>query len=139
MKNRTDFWNEKAGMSGTTLIYNRKDNSPIVGFGVAQCHPDDEDVKSERTGGVISEYKAEISLLKRIIANELKPELAGLLHLQGTMAISKKYNPNSYEAKRLTKEIKNLKREIADTKNMIEVISKDLREYITLKDKGKNR
>ena len=133
MKNRTDCWYEETGVSSTVFYYPRKDNAPIVGCGIAECHPDDKEFMSERTGGAISEYRAMIDLCKKIIQDELKPGLAALKHLKGTMAISKNYNPNSYEAKRLDKEIKNIQKEIEDTKEMIQITSIDLTNYINLK------
>lgn len=139
MKNKAEFWYEETGISSTSLFYPRKNNAPIIGCGIAQCHPDDEDVKSWRTGSVIADYRAEIELCKKIIQDELKPGLAALTHLKGTMTISKKYNPDSYEAKRLNKEIKNLQKEIEETEKMKEALEKDLTTYITLKEEAKNK
>ena len=139
MKNKAEFWYEDDGIYSISLFYPRKNNSPIIGCGIAQCHPDDEDVKSWRTGSVIADYRAEIELCKKIIQDELKPGLAALTHLKGTMAISKKYNPDSYEAKRLNKEIKNLQKEIEETEKMKEALEKDLTTYITLKEEAKNK
>ena len=51
--------------------------------------------------------RAQINILQNYKNRELRPGLKALVHLKGTMQISTRYNPNSYEAKRLDKEIKN--------------------------------
>jgi len=50
------------------------------------------------------------------------------------MINSKKYNPKSYEAKRLEKEIKHFQEDIKDISAAIEVQKETLRDYINAKD-----
>lgn len=50
------------------------------------------------------------------------------------MIKSKKYNPDSYEAKRLKKEIYNYQQEINDTNAMINEMQNNLKEYIDGKE-----
>ena len=70
----------------------------------------------------------------RMKINDL-PELKAYTHLLGTMTQSKKYNPNSYEAKRLNREIKNVKKDIAEINEAIKASKKNLKEYIDIKEK----
>ena len=90
---------------------------------------------SERTGKHIAETRAQIDLLQNYKNIELRPELKAYKHLLGTMQQSKKYNPNSYEAKRLNKEIKNVKKTIAEINEALNTTKKELKEYIDTKEK----
>lgn len=107
----------------------------IIGIGKAVCHPIDEDVISERTGSYIAESRAKIHFLQNKKECEYKPALNTLKHLYSTMVHSKHFNPTSYEAKRIKKEIKNINNQIIKINCTIENIKLDLREYINTKDK----
>ena len=107
----------------------------IIGIGNATCHPEDSDVASEKTGLYIAELRATIHFLQNKNATRLKPALTALQHLYATMDHSKQFNPNSYEAKRIRKEIKNLEKEINQVNCSIALIHKQLKEYINDKDK----
>ena len=110
----------------------------IIGIGNASCHPDDNDVASEKTGMYIAEQRATIHFLQNKKEAKLKPALSALNHLYSTMNHSSNFNVNSYEAKRIRKEIKNLEKEIAQTNCSIGLIRQRLKEYIDNKDKISN-
>lgn len=130
MKNRKDFWYELTGEASTRIYYNGCADLHLIGIGIAKCHPDDKEHKSEITGTSIAEMRAAIDICQQIKKYEVKPGLAALKHLYGTMKESKKFNPESYEAKRLMKEIKNYENEINDINTQIKVIKQNLQDYI---------
>jgi hypothetical protein len=76
----------------------------IIFTGDAKCLPDDNDFESERTGCFIAEMKANLKKLKYIRKN-LKKEQKGLLNFQKRLECCKNYDADSFEAKRLRKEI----------------------------------
>ena len=123
-------WNEETGIC-TCIIYL---DDLLQGFGIAQCHPQDNDVKSQRTGEHIAELRAQISLLQNYKNHELRPGLKALKHLKGTMVNSSCYNPDSYESKRLNVEIKNYQKDIADINEGILAAKKELYHYINTKE-----
>ena len=104
-------WMQETGVA-SCIISDNNNNIKIEGFGMAQCHPDDEPFKSETIGSFIAESRARIDVLRKIRDYDLKPSLIALQHLQSTMVKSNRYNPDSYESKRLKKEIQNQKNEI---------------------------
>ena len=53
-----------------------------------------------------------------------------LNHLLSTMIHSDKYNPNSYESKRLNKEIQNIQKEIDYLNELIQEEKESLRQYL---------
>ena len=111
-----------------------EDNN-IIGIGQACCHPDDNEVASERTGMYIAECRAQMHYLQNKKEVKLKPALAALNHLYATMNHSKQFNEHSYEAKRIRKEIKNIEKEINQINCSIELIRTRLKEYIDDKEK----
>ena len=125
------FWNEKQGICSCSIII----NDFLSGFGIAECHPQDEDVKSRRTGEHIAELRAQINLLQDYKNKELRPGLKALLHVRGTMVKSTRYNPDSYESKRLNVEIKNYQKDIKDIEQAIQAAKQELYDYINLKEK----
>ena len=107
----------------------------IIGVGNAFCHPKDKDIASERTGMHIAEDRAYIHYLQNYKASQLRPALKALKHVYSTMSHSKQFNPYSYEAKRLRKEIKNIEQEINKVSCSIENIKLRTKEYIDDKEK----
>jgi len=103
--------------------------------GVANCHPDDQDMMSKLTGQVIAEMRATIKYLSFVRDCELRPQLKSLYQLYYSMNHSKYFDPKSYEAKMLYKQINILKEDLANTKIEINNIRKSLREYINQKEK----
>ena len=69
--------------------------------GIASCHPDDEDMMSEKVGCEIAYSRAAIESLKYERDCIIKPSLKSLRQLYFSMKHSKKFNPKSYEAKML--------------------------------------
>ena len=122
-------WDEKAGLA-TCCIWL---DDFLQGYGIAQCAEKDRDMISERTGLQIAEMRAQINILQNYKNRELRPGLKALIHLKGTMQISTRYNPDSYEAKRLDKEIKNKEEEIIAIQSKIDHIKEQLQEYMRLK------
>lgn len=123
-------WDEETGVA-TCFLFDK--NNTFIG--IALCHSDDEDFKSEKTGLFIAESRARIKMLQHIRNNELKPELAGLKQLYYSINKSKHYNKKSYEAKMLWRQMKNKERDI---KILSEIIYKErmyLNNYIQDKDK----
>ena len=125
------IWNDKDGIC-TCIIFL---DDFLQGYGVAQCHPQDQDMKSRRTGEHIAELRAKINLLQNYKNRELRPGLKALLHLKGTMAKSTHYTPDSYESKRLNIEIKNYYKDIADIESGIQAAKQDLYDYINVKER----
>ena len=107
----------------------------IIGVGNATCHPDDVKYVSENIGCHIAEQRAKIHFLQNRRECSFKPALEALNHLYSTMIQSRNFNQHSYEAKRIRKEIKNLKNEIQKTNNLIINIQTHLKDYIDYKDK----
>ena len=103
--------------------------------GTAVCHDDDLDMESERVGLSIAEARATVKVLKYIRDNEIKTQLKILEHLHSNMKTSKFYNPNSYEAKMLRKQIGVIKKELATVNNTIVDTKKFLKDYIDGKEK----
>lgn len=103
--------------------------------GIAMCHPDDEDMQSKRTGEQIAYQRAMIKALQHKRDNVLKPRLYSLQQLFYSMVTSKKYNPESFEAKRLQKHIQQTEEEITNCKIALSLSRTNLRNYIAEKEK----
>ena len=102
--------------------------------GIAVCHPEDEPFKSERVGLSIAEARAEIAALKHLWKNELLPGLKALSHLQTNIKTSKFYNPKSYEARMLRRQVAIKEAEINAVKQEIDVIQASLDAYLKARD-----
>jgi len=122
-------WDEKNGIASCIITY--KDRSFV---GIATCHPEDEDMKSSLTGQQIAEHRATIEYLKFIRDCEIKPELKSLNQLYFTMAHSKKFNPKSYENKRLQTSIHMAKSDLEAVNKMIDNERKKMYQYINQKE-----
>ena len=109
-------------------------NGPIF-IGEAICHPDDEDMASQRTGQEIAFCRAKIKHMQHIKNNEIKPKLDALKHLYGCMAHSSRFNPESYENTMLQRQIRHLEFDLTTANEMIEYERKSLKAYIDDKDK----
>lgn len=103
-------------------------------YGYAECHPDDEDMKSRRTGEEIAYRRAKIEVLCHIRDNEIKPALTALEHLQGCMFHSKHYNQNTYENYMLRRQIQRYKNDLTTIKEMLAEERVGLKLYLTQKD-----
>lgn len=116
----------------TTCIIKYK-NTEFVGE--AQCHPDDNDMQSERVGCYIAEMRAAIKYLQHIKNNELRPKLEVLQHLESVYTVSPHCDNESYELIILRRQIRFVLRELATAQNEIAMVKQNLKEYIDLKDK----
>lgn len=125
------LWDETTGVCSCQIVI----DDFLYGFGMAECAPEDKDMISERTGARIAEIRAQINLLQNYKNRELYPKLKGLKHLKATMVNSSRFNPDSYEAKRLDKEIKNIELEISDIYDAILYSKQHLYNYINDKEK----
>ena len=123
-------WLEKDGIAFCELKYK---DMPING--TAECHPEDQDVKSKLTGETIAEYRALIKYIKFVRDYELRPQLQALNHLYHCMKNSKHFNKKSYEAKSLFRQIHLLEKDIEEIQGIIKTTEIDLQNYITKKEK----
>lgn len=130
-KQPTFTYDETTGICGCVIYL----DDFLQGFGIAQCADQDKDMQSEHTGMHIAERRAQINLLQNYKNHELYPELRAYKHLLSTMIQSPRYNPDSYEAKRLNREIRNLEKSIAEITESINITKKDLYDYINIKER----
>ena len=129
MKNEPIFnWDEEAGIASCILSDGEK-----VYTGFAQCHPDDEDMKGQKTGCEIAFRRARINTL-RGYRDELKIQIKALNQLYYSMNKSTKFNEKSYENRMLQRQIRMINFDLATTKEMIATEEQNLRAYIKSKD-----
>ena len=129
MKNEPIFhWDETTGVSSCILSDGEK-----VYTGFAHCHPDDADMKGEKTGCEIALRRAKIAAL-RGYRDELKIRLSALNQYYYSINISHKFNEKSYENKMLQRQIRQIKFDLDTTKEMIATEELGLRAYIKSKD-----
>ena len=122
-------YDEINGIASCTIKYK---NMTFGGF--AECHPDDRDFMARATGENIAAMRATIEYLIFVRDCEIKPALNALKHLKACMIHSKNYNPKSYEAKSLNRQIDNYENDLAEIKAMIAKEKINLKLYITQKD-----
>ena len=103
-------------------------------IGIAVCHPDDEDMASEKTGCEIALRRANIEYIKAI-RDQIKHELGALEHLYYVMNRSKQFNPKSYENIMLQRQIRLKKIDLATIKDMLTNEQENLRWYVNEKEK----
>lgn len=121
-------WNEEKG-EAIVYVYDRNK----VYSGIAYCHPDDKDMKSQKTGLKIAEMRATINAWKGY-KDEIKTGLAVLNQLYYSMKHSKRYNPKSYEAVMLQRQISNKKIDLVTVQIKIEDTTKMLKDYLADKE-----
>ena len=132
MKKDIDFiWDEESGIA--TCLIPWDDNNDIIGTSI--CCEEDQDMKSEKTGMHIAEKRATIGYLKAIRDNEIKPQLKILKQFYYSINQSKQFNPKSYEARMLNRQIKMLEEGLDYVKKNIKANQKDLSNYINEKEK----
>ena len=130
MKHEPIFnWDEDAGVASCILSDGEK-----VFTGFAQCHPDDKDMSSEKTGCEIAFRRARINAL-RGYRDELKIKLKALNQLFYSMNRSYRFNEKSYENKMLQRQIRMIDFDLTTTKEMIATEEQSLRQYLSDKDK----
>lgn len=121
-------WDEENRSAICTLS-----NGKNTFFGHATCHPDDEDMMSEKTGCEIAFRRARIKYLQHT-KNMLAERLAALTHYYNTINHSKYFNENSYENKMLQRQLHLIKNDLATTKEMIAMERESLKTLIDEKD-----
>lgn len=109
-------------------------NKEKVYYGIAKCHPEDMDMKSEKTGCFIAEERAKIMML-RSKRDELKIELNALKKYYASMCKSKYFDKTSYPIKRLLNHMSRIKKDIIDIKELLQHEQKILNVYISEKEK----
>ena len=107
-------WDEERGFAMCSILYHDKSY-----VGIAQCHPDDDDFKSELVGSNLAYLRANIQLLQGI-KNEKRIELKALKTLYGSLTPSPKFNPKSFEAKVLLNQIDIITEDIEFIKECIQ-------------------
>ena len=130
MKQPKYDWCEPAGVATCTLYYKDKEF-----LGQAYCHTDDTDMRSKLTGKIIAEFRATIKYLQFIRDYEVRPQLRALYQLYYSMKHSTNFNPKSYEAKALYRQIRNLEKDLTAVKEELADTRKCLKEYVNLKEK----
>ena len=123
------FWSERYGTATCTLFYKNHEFT-----GIANCHPDDQDMMSKLTGQTIAEYRATLQYLRFIRDCELQPQLKALKQLYYSINHSKYFDPKSYEAKMLYRQIKNLKEDLEAVKEELQYQKDSLKAYLETKE-----
>lgn len=107
------------------------DGKSFIGY--AKCLPEDNDMISERTGCTLAEIKANIKRL-RYIRNKVREQLKPLTIFKSRLECCKDYNADSFEARRLRKEIWLYEEEIKEITNAINDEEAYLKKYIKEKE-----
>lgn len=110
------------------------EDSNNIFYGSAWCHPDDQDMGNELTGCNYAMARANIKLLQHKKNNIYRPSLKALKHLQACMNFSSHYNPKSYEARMLQRQINYYENMITITEKAIDDLRKELKTNIDQKD-----
>ena len=133
MKNNIIYgWDKNNGIA-SCIIH----NGDKFYTGTARCHPDDNDMLSEKTGCEIAFHRAKINLLREY-RNEIKIKLNALNQLYYSMNMSKNFNEKSYEYKMLKRQINMYTFDLETIKEDIENEQQKLRKYLADKDKFYN-
>ena len=114
--------------------YNIKYDDTTTITGTAKCHPEDEDMESEKTGLQIAEFRAMIKAMKYHKKYCLLPSLKSLQQLKYSMKHSTKFNRKSYENKMLNRQIQLWETDIDNLNQMIKETEQYLRDYIKNKE-----
>ncbi len=117
--------------NGTTVCKMTYDGKEF--FGHAVCAPEDMDMLSKKTGEEIALRRCSIAVLK-YEKQKIKNELNGLKTLYYSINTSKRYNPKSYEAVMLNRQIKMRVEDIADLEQEIKETDEYIKNYIIQKD-----
>lgn len=128
MKHKPQFYFNPE--DGSSLCILSTKNAIFVG--TAQCADSDRDMLSEKTGCEIAYHRASIRALEDHL-NELKFELNGLKKYFYSINQSKYYDPNSYMAQMLIRQMQQKSDDILITKNMIIEEKNYLKKYMANK------
>ena len=128
-KNLEFIFDEENGTTCCEMLY---DNQAF--YGCAICAPEDMDMLNKKTGQEIAFNRAYIEILKHE-RDTLKTELNGLKSLYYSIKHSKKYNPKSYEAYMLRRQMRMREGDIIQIKEDIQTTKDYINKYIEEKDK----
>lgn len=117
---------------GVTICQMKYDNTYF--YGDAQCAKEDMDMVNKKTGEEIAFNRAYIEVMRHE-RDILKTELRALNSLYYSIKHSKKYNPKSYEACMLRRQIRMREGDIALLKEDIKMTKEYIKRYIDEKDK----
>lgn len=123
-------WYEETG----TAICKITDEQGRDFIGTAVTHELDKDFQSEKTGMTIAATRAAIKYLQSVRKDILRPQLAALKQLYYSMNRSKHFNPKSYEARMLYRQIKIKEEDIHSVNLEIDRYKTFLRQYINEKE-----
>lgn len=112
-------WDEKSGVALFTIQYKNE-----CFTGTATCCEEDKEFKSEIFGEALAEIRATRKYFAFIRDNEKIPELKALNQLYYSMKHSSQFNPKSYEAKMLFRQIKQREEDL----KIIKFLIQDLRD-----------
>ena len=118
--------------NGTTVCQMMYDKKPF--YGNSTCAPEDMDMLSKKTGQEIAFNRASIQVL-RYEKMRLNIELKALKSLYYSINTSKRYNPKSYEATMLKRQMDMRENDIAQLTADIREIQNHITSYINEKDK----
>lgn len=122
-------WNPETGVTTCTVKYKNK-----TFYGEAHCHPDDRDMMGRTTGWEISLRRARIEAYKSLL-EETRIKYSALNHYYHTMAISPKFNKESYENKMLQRQLNIINSDLTAIKEQLAMEKENLKVYINEKDK----
>lgn len=101
--------------------------------GEAWCSDQDKDFESELTGCTIAEYRAQIAAATTY-RNDLRIKLSALNQLYYSMKHSSHFNPKSYEARMLYKQINLTKSDLDIAIHQLAVLKLELFDFINDKE-----
>lgn len=114
-KDHTKFnWEEDLGYAQCYIYYKNQ-----VFEGDALCHKDDIEHKSRTVGESLAQFRATRDYLAWVRDNEVLPQLKALNQLYYSMKHSTQFNPKSYEAKMLFRQIRQKEEDIKSIKQLI--------------------
>lgn len=116
-------WDEESGVALFTIQYKNE-----CFTGTATCCEEDKEFKSEIFGEALAEIRATRKYFAFIRDNEKIPELKALNQLYYSMKHSSQFNPKSYEAKMLFRQIKQHEEDL----KIIKFLIQDLRDQETM-------
>lgn len=117
-------WDEESGLTIVTVTDNDK-----TYCGTSKCHPDDVDFKSQDFGESVATERVVLQFLRNMRDNELIPQIKILKHLYSNMTTSKQFNPKSYEATMVRRQLHILEGQLTALKEQIRE-RKDLLDYL---------
>ena len=120
-------WDEELGFASCILT-----DGENTYYGHAQCCPEDDEFRSEKTGCQIALHRACISMYKHY-RDILKIKLSALNQYYYSIVQSKQFDSESYEVRMLLRQISMIKTDLATAKKMIADEKQSLKEYLSLK------